>query len=51
MIEITIGIAAATMLGMAVIMSYILGWANKKFHVEVDKRVEEMHWQIKQGPE
>ncbi|MGD9732096.1 MAG: RnfABCDGE type electron transport complex subunit B [Desulfamplus sp.] len=42
MIEITIGIAAATMLGMAVIMSYILGWANKKFHVEVDKRVEEI---------
>jgi RnfABCDGE-type electron transport complex B subunit len=40
MIEITIGIAAGTMLGMAVIMSYILGWANKKFHVEVDARVE-----------
>ncbi|MBF0412913.1 MAG: RnfABCDGE type electron transport complex subunit B [Desulfamplus sp.] len=40
MVEITIGIAAATMLGMAVIMSYILGWANKKFHVEVDTRVE-----------
>ncbi|MDY0374763.1 MAG: RnfABCDGE type electron transport complex subunit B [Desulfobacterium sp.] len=40
MIEITIGIAAGTMLGMAVIMSYILGWANKKFRVEVDPRVE-----------
>jgi len=40
MIEITIGIAAVTMLGMAVIMSYILGWANIKFHVEVDERVE-----------
>lgn len=40
MIEITIGIAAVTMLGMAVIMSYILGWASKKFHVEVDERVE-----------
>lgn len=40
MIEITIGIAAITMFGMAVITSYILGWANKKFHVEVDERVE-----------
>jgi len=40
MIEITIGIAAVTMLGMAVIMSYILGWANIKFHVDVDPRVE-----------
>ncbi|MFK5954106.1 MAG: RnfABCDGE type electron transport complex subunit B [Desulfobacterium sp.] len=37
---VTIGIAAGTMLFMAVVMSYILGWANKKFHVEVDPRVE-----------
>ncbi|GAB6144980.1 RnfABCDGE type electron transport complex subunit B [Desulfocicer niacini] len=37
---VTIGIAAGTMLLMAVVMSYILGWANKKFHVEVDPRVE-----------
>ncbi|SLM30078.1 RnfB [Desulfamplus magnetovallimortis] len=37
---VTIGIAAGTMLVMAVIMSYILGWANVKFHVEVDPRVE-----------
>lgn len=37
---VTIGIAAGTMLVMAVVMSYILGWANKKFHVEVDPRVE-----------
>ena len=36
---VTIGIAAGTMLVMAVVMSYILGWANKKFHVEVDPRV------------
>lgn len=40
MIVVTIGIAAGTMLVMAVIMSYVLGWANKKFHVEVDPRVE-----------
>ncbi len=40
MITVTIGIAAGTMLIMAVIMSYILGWANIKFHVEVDPRVE-----------
>ena len=40
MIVVTIAIAAGTMLVMAVIMSYVLGWANKKFHVEVDPRVE-----------
>jgi electron transport complex protein RnfB len=40
MIWITIGLAAGTMLGMAFIMSFILGWANNKFHVEVDPVVE-----------
>ncbi|KJS30282.1 MAG: electron transporter RnfB [Desulfatitalea sp. BRH_c12] len=40
MFEVSIGLAAATMLVMALVMSYILGWANKKFHVEVDSRVE-----------
>lgn len=40
MIGVTLGIAAGTMLAMALVMSYILGWANKKFHVEVDPRVE-----------
>ena len=40
MTVVTIGIAAGTMLIMAIIMSYILGWANVKFHVEVDPRVE-----------
>ncbi len=43
MITVTIGIAAGTMLVMAVIMSYILGWANVKFHVEVDPRVEALN--------
>lgn len=40
MIEITLGLAAGTMLVMALVMSYILGWANKKFHVESDPLVE-----------
>ena len=33
-------LAAATMLVLAVFMTYVLGWANKTFHVEVDPRVE-----------
>jgi len=36
----TLGLAAGTMLGMALLMSFILGWANNKFHVEVDPLVE-----------
>lgn len=40
MIEVTIGLAAGTMLAMALLMSYVLGWANKKFYVEIDPRVE-----------
>ncbi|HKK91179.1 MAG TPA: RnfABCDGE type electron transport complex subunit B [Desulfobacteraceae bacterium] len=39
---ITIGIAALTMISMAVVLSYILGWASKAFHVESDPRVEEV---------
>ena len=35
-----IGLSAGTLLGMAVVLTTILGWANKKFHVEVDERVE-----------
>jgi len=41
MTVVTIGIAAGILLVMAIVMSYILGWANKKFHVEIDSRVEE----------
>lgn len=37
---VTLGLSAATLVGMAVILTYILGWANKKFHVEVDPRIE-----------
>jgi RnfABCDGE-type electron transport complex B subunit len=40
MIEVTIGLAAGTMLAMAFVVSYVLGWANRKFAVEVDPRVE-----------
>ena len=40
MIIVTLAIAAGTMLIMAVILSYILGWANKKFKVEVDPKIE-----------
>jgi len=40
MIVVTVSIAAVSMLFMAVIFSYILGWANKKFKVEIDARIE-----------
>ena len=40
MIEVTLGLAAGTMLVMALVMSYVLGWANKKFHVASDPLVE-----------
>lgn len=36
---VTIGLSAGTMLGMAVVLTTILGWANKKFRVEIDERV------------
>ncbi|MBW1889070.1 MAG: 4Fe-4S binding protein [Deltaproteobacteria bacterium] len=35
---VTIGLSAGTLLGMAVVLTSILGWANKKFHVDVDTR-------------
>ena len=37
---VTIFISAGTMLGMAVIFSYILGWANNAFRVEIDPKAE-----------
>lgn len=42
MLEVTLGLAAGTMLVMALVMSYVLGWANKKFQVEVNPLVEEV---------
>lgn len=37
---LTIGLAAGTLLVMALIMTYVLGWANVAFHVEIDPRIE-----------
>ena len=36
---VTISLSAATMLSMALVLSFILGWASRKFHVDVDRRV------------
>jgi len=43
MIWIIILLAAGTMLALALFMAYVLGWANKAFHVEVDPRVEQVN--------
>ena len=40
MTGVIIALAACTMLVLALFMAYILGWANKAFHVEVDPRQE-----------
>jgi len=37
---VTVGLSAGTLLAMALILTFVLGWANKTFHVEVDPRVE-----------
>jgi RnfABCDGE-type electron transport complex B subunit len=39
---VTIGLSAGTLVSLAVIFSYILGWANKAFEVATDPRVEEV---------
>jgi Na+-translocating ferredoxin:NAD+ oxidoreductase subunit B len=36
---VTLGLSAGTLFAMAVVFSYILGWASRKFYVEVDPRV------------
>ena len=36
---VTIGLAAGTLFAMGVVFTYILGWASKAFHVEVDSRI------------
>jgi len=38
--SVTIGLSSATLLGMAIVICYILGWAKKTFHVEVDPRID-----------
>ena len=40
---IVILLAAGTMLALAVFMGFVLGWANRAFHVEVDPRVEQIN--------
>jgi len=37
---VIVGLAATTMLVMALVLSVVLGWANRAFHVEVDPRVD-----------
>lgn len=39
MTTVSVGLAASTLFGMAVVISYVLGWASKAFYVEVDPRV------------
>lgn len=39
---ITIAIAACTLFLLAVVVSWILGWANIQFRVEVDPKIEEV---------
>mgnify|MGYP001826880639 CR=1 FL=1 len=36
---VTIGLSAGTLVGMAIVLTSVLGWAKKKFHVDVDERV------------
>ena len=36
-------LAAATMVLLAAFMGYVLGWANKAFHVEIDPRIEHVN--------
>jgi len=40
---VTILLAAGTMLLLAVLGAFILGWANKTFHVEVDPRIDQIN--------
>jgi len=36
---VTLGLSAGTLFAMAVVFSYILSWASRKFYVDVDPRV------------
>ena len=37
---VIVGLAATTMLVLGLVLSFVLGWANRAFHVEVDPRVD-----------
>jgi len=39
---VSIGLSAGTLFGMAIVLTWILGWAGKTFHVEVDPRQEKI---------
>lgn len=39
----TIALAGGTMLGLGVTAGWLLGWANRIFHVEVDPRIEKVN--------
>ena len=36
---VTIGLSAASLLSIAIVLTTVLNWANRKFHVDVDPRV------------
>ena len=40
---VTIILAAGVLLGLAIVMAFVLGWANRVFHVVVDPKVEEIN--------
>jgi RnfABCDGE-type electron transport complex B subunit len=40
---LVIALASAVMLVLSVFMAYILGWANKAFHVDVDPKIEKIN--------
>jgi H+/Na+-translocating ferredoxin:NAD+ oxidoreductase subunit B len=40
--QVTLIMSAAVLGGLALVMAYILGWANKAFYVEVDPKVEQV---------
>jgi Na+-translocating ferredoxin:NAD+ oxidoreductase RNF subunit RnfB len=37
---VIVGLAAGTMLAMALVLSSVLGWANRAFYIDVDPRVD-----------
>lgn len=43
LIIVTVAFATIIMLSLAILMGYILGWANRAFYVEVDPRIESIN--------
>ena len=42
LITVTVTIAAVVLALLAIVMAWVLGWANRAFHVEVDARVQKL---------